>query len=515
MQNAVMYARYSSDNQREESITAQVRAMTEYATDEKYNVIGIYKDEALTGTADDRDDFIRMIKDSKSGLFDTILVHKLDRFARNRYDSAYYKRQLKLNGVRVVSVLERLDDSPESIILESVLEGMAEYYSANLAREVKKGHNENALQAKHNGGIPPLGFDVGPDRRLVINEFESIAVNIIFTMYAGGHTYQEIIDELNKEKFKTKLRKPFTKTGLHSILGQEKYIGTFIYNRRHRNPDGSYNNHKENKNAIRIEGGCPQIVDTKLWEKVQNRRKANKHKGGRNSAKTVYLLSGKIFCGECGAVMQGHGTRDSKTKTKYSYYVCSKKKRFKTCSLNGVVKEDIENLVLDHLHENVFSDSMIEKTIDKIYNYVNSKNNDTPEMMDTYKKDLLKIEKEIEQTIDLLLSGYRHDSIKNRMDQLEEDKKELEHLIIQKDLEMNRVRYTRREIREFLESFRGFKTMELKQQKKVINIFVHKVIIFEDRYILQIFTNPMDDDPITGDKNNLYPEQSQFTPTIL
>ena len=146
---AVAYARYSSDNQREESIDAQVRAIKEFCKKEKIDLIKIYKDEAKTATTDDREDFLNMISDSSYKNFDAVIVHKLDRFARNRYDSAFYKKKLKENGARVISVLEYLDDSPESVILESVLEGMAEYYSKNLSREVMKGMKETALQCKH------------------------------------------------------------------------------------------------------------------------------------------------------------------------------------------------------------------------------------------------------------------------------------------------------------------------------------------------------------------------------
>lgn len=153
MKKAAVYARYSSENQNEESIDAQIRAIKEYCSRNNIQIVKIYTDEALTATTANRPQFLQMIKDSKLGIFDTVIVHKLDRFARNRYDSAFYKRELKLNGVRIVSVLENLDDSPESIILESVLEGMAEYYSANLAREVMKGLKEKALKCKHCGGL--------------------------------------------------------------------------------------------------------------------------------------------------------------------------------------------------------------------------------------------------------------------------------------------------------------------------------------------------------------------------
>lgn len=502
MKNAVIYARYSSDNQREESITAQVRAIREFAKKENINIIDIYKDEALTATTDNREDFLRMINDSKLGIFDTVLVHKFDRFARNRYDSAFYKRQLKLNGVRVVSILEKLDDSPESIILESVLEGMAEYYSANLSREVKKGHYENAVLAVHNGGIPPLGYDVGPDKKLIINDHEAIAVNIIYRMYLDGYSYGEILNELNNNGFKTKKNKPFGKNSLYEILRQEKYTGTYVYNRRMKNAAGKYNNHKKNNKMVRIENGCPQIISKEMWLKVQEKMNGNKRIGGQNTAKVDYLLSGKIFCGKCGAAMTGHGTSDSTTKVKYYYYVCNNKKRTKQCDLKGVRKDDIEAMVLDHLWKYVFCDEMIEKSIDKIYNYANNKQDKIPSLLDSYKKNLDKVKKEIDETIDLLISGYRHPSIKDKMDRLEEEKQNLENFILRGELELEKSSYSRDEISAFMYAHKDFQSMPAAQQKKVVNMFVYRVVIYEDRYDMEIFNNPID-----SNKNKKFRQQ--------
>jgi site-specific DNA recombinase len=152
MISGAIYARYSSDNQREESIDAQVFEIKEYACTNGISTVKIYTDEARSATTDNRPGFLQMIDDAKKGLFDVLLIHKLDRFARNRYDSAFYKRELKKAKVKLISVTERLDDSPESVILESILEGMAEYYSKNLAREAMKGLKENARSCKHNGG---------------------------------------------------------------------------------------------------------------------------------------------------------------------------------------------------------------------------------------------------------------------------------------------------------------------------------------------------------------------------
>lgn len=206
------YARFSSDNQRSESIDAQIRAMNQFCKQNHWQVVSTYTDEARSATTDNRPQFQQMIADSGKGLFDIVLVHKLDRFSRDRYDSAIYKKKLKKNHVKLCSVLERMDDSPESIMMEAVLEGMSEYYSKNLAREVMKGMNETALQCKHTGGCPPLGYDLDENRHLIINEQEAQAVRIIFQMFADGHGYTTIIDYLNAHGYKTKRGKMFGKT---------------------------------------------------------------------------------------------------------------------------------------------------------------------------------------------------------------------------------------------------------------------------------------------------------------
>ncbi|ACL75220.1 recombinase family protein [Ruminiclostridium cellulolyticum] len=218
-------------NCREESIDAQIRAINEYDPRNEHSIVKIYTAEAQSATTDNRPQFLQMMKDSATGLFNAVIVHKLDRFSRDRYDSAFYKRQLKKNGVKLISVLENLDDSPESIILESVLEGMVEYYSANLAHEVMKGMKDTALQCRHNGGTPTLGYDVLPDKSYAVNESEARITRTIFEMYASGHSYNEIIDTMNREGYRSKFGRSFGKNSLHDILRNEKYTGTYIFNR--------------------------------------------------------------------------------------------------------------------------------------------------------------------------------------------------------------------------------------------------------------------------------------------
>jgi len=302
IKNVVAYCRYSSDNQREESIDAQLRAIHEYAERNGFIIVEEYIDKAKSATNDQRPEFQRMIADSANGNFEAIVIHKLDRFSRNRYDSAIYKKELKRNRVSLFSVTENLDDSPESIILEGLLESMAEYYSRNLAREVEKGRRENAMQCRHVGGIPPLGYDVGEDKKYIINEKEAGAVRLIFRWVRDGKGYSAVIDELNRLGYKGKHGKPFAKNGLNSILKNEKYCGLYTYNRSaSKDVDGKRNGHKQKPREewIVVEDGIPAIISKDEFDAVQEIMAGRMQTRRHSHAKENYLLTGKMVCGVC------------------------------------------------------------------------------------------------------------------------------------------------------------------------------------------------------------------------
>lgn len=207
VKSAIAYARFSSNNQREESIDAQKRQIDDYARKNGYKIIAYYFDHAKSATTDDRPEFQKMFRDIPALKIDAVIVHKLDRFSRDRYDSALYRHKLKEQGIKLISVTENFDDSPESIILESVIEAMSEYYSKNLARETMKGLIENAYQCRHNGGKPPLGYDVDPiTHGYVINEKEAAVVRKIFDLYLDGKGYTEIVTYMNSHGCRTKVR---------------------------------------------------------------------------------------------------------------------------------------------------------------------------------------------------------------------------------------------------------------------------------------------------------------------
>lgn len=366
---AVLYARYSSNNQREESIDAQIRAINSFAESNGYTIINKYIDEAFSATTDNRPSFLQMIDDSSSGDFETILVHKLDRFARSRYHSTIYKHKLKQNNVNVISVLEQFGDNPESKFLEALLEAQAEYYSENLAREVRKGLKENGLKGLHTGGLTPLGYKLDKDKKLIICPDESQIIRLIFDGYTNkGYGYGTLAYNLNDKGYVTKRGVPFTKNSFPEILKNEKYTGTYIYNKSSaKSLSGTRNNHlhKSSEEIIRIENNHEAIIDLDLFEKTQIKLKNNKHKNSRNisrnaNAKENYILTGLLLC-RCGSRMSGTTKYSGRNKNKLSTYVCNHRYSKKSdCTNKEINKIHLENAVVNNFSKLFFTSEMID-----------------------------------------------------------------------------------------------------------------------------------------------------------
>lgn len=417
---AALYARFSSDNQRTESIDAQIRAMKGYCQQQHWQIVATYIDEAKSATSDKRPDFQRMIADSSKNIFDIVLVHKLDRFSRDRYDSAIYKSRLKKNHVSVASVLERIDDSPESIIMESMLEGMAEYYSKNLSREVMKGMKENALQGKHTGGTPPLGYDLDAENHLVINEHEAEAITAIFQMYGEGLGYSDIISWLNSNGYTTKRGTPFLKTSLVTILGNEKYTGTYVYNRavprKLKNP-AYIGKRKPETEIIRVPDACPAIVSRELFDKVQKRRQRNRERQGSFYSKELYLVSGKVVCGICGRVYQGNLRYSSKSHARFASYRCETHKA--QCGNKEMNKDYLDAYIIDLLRNRVFNKRSLKKHIGACNQYIAQFNEGYDEKHAAVQAELDEVTDSLANITAAIERGMITDSLIQRADDLE------------------------------------------------------------------------------------------------
>ena len=325
--NVVIYARFSSHSQTEQSIEGQLKVCYEYAHAHQYTVIGEYIDRAQSGTSDNRTDFQRMILDSEKHTFQGLLVYQLDRFARNRYDSAIYKAKLKKNGVRVLSARENITEDASGILIEGVLESMAEYYSAELSQKINRGRKINASKCLSNGSNPGLGYKVDKDRRFYVDEDEAKIVREIFERYSHGERAVDIIQDLNNRRIKTSIGREFNKNSLHRLLRNRRYIGYYTY-------DG-----------IETPNGMPRIVDDDTFYMVQDMLTSNRAHAGKVKAKEDYLLTTKLFCGHCGDSMIGYcGT--GKMGKVYHYYSCTGNRK-KTCKKKIVAKDLFEGQVAD------------------------------------------------------------------------------------------------------------------------------------------------------------------------
>ena len=417
------YARFSSDNQRTESIDAQIRAMNQYCKQNHWQIVATYTDEARSATTDNRPQFQQMIKDSGKGIFDIILVHKLDRFSRDRYDSAIYKKRLKKNNVKLCSVLERIDDSPESVMMESVLEGMAEYYSKNLGREVMKGMKETALQCKHTGGCPPLGYDVDENRHLTINEHEAEAVRMIFEMYTDGYGYSEISRRLNEHGYHPKRGGNFGKNSMNSILANEKYTGVYIFNRlAPKDSDGKRNGNalKSAENIVRVEGGCPAIISKELFQKAQKRKAAIKRNTGQYHSKEFYLLTGKVFCGICGKRCQGNLRFSGRSKTRMVTYRCGSLRRL--CKNKENNKDYLDAYIVELLRKKIFNKKSLKWRIKAVNSFIKKYNDEFDANHETLSVQLSEIMESLNRITDAIERGMLTETLIERAEQLEKER---------------------------------------------------------------------------------------------
>ena len=460
---AVIYARYSSDSQREASIEGQLRDCKDYAEKNGITVVGTYIDRAYSAKTDDRPDFQRMIKDSAKKIFDVVLVWKLDRFARNRFDAVNYKYQLEKNGVHLVSAMEPISQGPEGIMVESMLIGMAEYYSAELALKVARGERENALQCKYNGGVVPLGFTIGKEDRLYhIDPETAPIVQEIFTRYADGEPAEKIAASLNERGLRTRTGKPFVKNSFFQIFRNRRYIGEYRYK------------------DIVTPGGIPAIVDQDLFDRVQQRFEQNRIAHGRPAKEDVsYLLTTKLFCGKCGTLMGGESGTSHMGNT-YYYYKCGNAKRHGKahCDLKAIRKEPLERFVVDTAIKVIFSDEIIERLIDLVMEAQQQENTRLPVL----KEQLRDTEKRLANLLEAIEQGILTPTTKQRLDELEARKEALNTSILEEELKKPVL--TREWIRFWLEKFRKGDVGSTEHQRQIIDTFVNSVYVFDDRVVL-------------------------------
>ncbi len=399
----VIYARYSCDNQTEQSIEGQLRVCEEYAQKNNILILDTYIDRAMTGTNDNRPDFQRMLKDSSRKEWNFVLVYKLDRFSRNKYETAIHKKALRDNGVKVLSAMENIPDTPEGILLESLLEGMNQYYSAELAQKVSRGMRETRNKGYFQGGQLLYGYQLD-GRKIIVNECEAEIVRYMYSEYAKGVYVKDILKDLAAKGITYKGR-PFVRNSVYNILRNEKYSGVY--------------KHGEEV----IANMYPQIVPTELYEKV--RAIVNKNKFGKRSVKADFLLRHKIKCGYCGQSINAEsGT--TKNGTRVYYYKCNgRKKRLNDCQKSMVRKEVLEELVLNTVMEELNAPETIDNIVSGLLQLQDSRIKTNPAL-----SLLLKEQRQTETALNNLVAAIERGILSNttnkRLHELESRQEELE-----------------------------------------------------------------------------------------
>lgn len=473
--NVVIYARYSSHNQNEQSIEDQIRECREYATRNNYIIIAEYIDRAKSGTKDNREQFLKMIEDSKQKRFAGVLVYQLDRFARNKYDSAIYKKKLKDNGVRVISAKENISDDPTGIITESLLEGLAEYYSAELALKMKRGRRTNNENNYFSGGIVPFGYSTREvqspftdshgkpiiKKEYIIDKVNGPYVSQIFLDVYNGMKFQDILIKLKSLGIKTNKGSYFNKSSLYRLLTNKRYITIATYdNEEHA-------------------GAFPRLVEDNIFYEVQKILENNKHNFNK-VATEEYILVPKIHCGYCNDLMTGTGGTSRNGKVHY-YYHC-RNARTKNCNSKRIQKQFIEDIVVNATRELLTTEN-INRIADKVVSLVkeeqkNSKLGSLQKSINNINRKKINLISAIAECGDSNLRKPLYEELSN----LEEQRINIENEILGEELYVKTLSKTN--IKHFLNQLKEGNVNSLKYRKSLIATFVKAIYVYEDKLMI-------------------------------
>lgn len=464
--NAVIYARYSAGpRQTDQSIEGQLRVCTDFCKQRGITVIDSYCDRHISGRTDERPEFQRLIADAKKKKFEAVVVYKTDRFARSKYDSAIYKRELKRNGVQIFYAAESIPEGPEGIILESLMEGLAEYYSAELSQKIKRGMNESALKCQSTGAGRPLGYYTDSEKHFQIDPESSQTVKTIFDMFIKGESNAAICELLNSRGLRTAQGNPFNKNSINRIIKNRKYIGEYRYH------------------DIVVEGGMPAIITPEVFSLAQAEMERRRTRKTPKSPKAEYLLAGRLFCGHCKTPMQGvSGT--GKSGNKWYYYYCAKNRgRVKTCDKKQVSRDRLEKAVVTATVDYILQTEVLEDLAQKVY-AAQERQNDTAAEITFYEKKLSDNKKSIANVLRAIESGAATKTLPERLQELENEQTVLQGELT--FLKSRRLSYDADQIlfmlMQHLDPYPG--ESEHDYHRRIISDFVSEVYVYDDHLLI-------------------------------
>lgn len=483
MKTAFGYGRFSTDRQREESIEAQEIAIRDFCKRNKIKLLEFYADRGLSGTNDNREQFQNMLDEADKGKVDFVVVHKLDRFARNRYDSAVVRKRLADHGVKLLSVLENVnDDSPEDVILMSVLEGMAEYYSKNLSREVKKGMYRNVEKGIYNGGFLPYGYKVNGETRMIeIDDYEASIVKEIYNLYLDNNGYVTIANKLNERGLKTKRGNDWTADTIGKLLKNEKYKGTYFHGKSKVIRSGRKQKVIKNR-EWKHEETYPIIIEADIWETARRKRTMNKPKGGK---KHNYLLVGYVKCKKCGANYIGSSSAPYNNHV-YRFYTCSRHNR-KKCDAKIINADMLEATVIDFIKETFFNKESLNEYINEGLELLNDKS-DNEERINALKKEIQACDKKLDNILDVYLdeemSKEKYLARKNKIeDKMQYLQSELEYLTTTAEV------LTKKDVKKAINYLLKNVDDSYDYKKMLVDTFLDYVIVDDETFEISLIYN--------------------------
>lgn len=479
---AIAYYRFSSHSQNEASIDQQKELAHQWADTHGFKIVREYEDAAISGTTDARPGFQQMLSEVEKIRPNTLIMWKTDRLGRDKYVLAMAKKKIRDAGCEIRLLAEHIPtDGPEGILIEGLMEAMAEYYSRQLSQNIQRGMDYNAQHALYNGH-KLFGYGVDKaTKKYIVDQDTAPFVQRMFAEYAAGKPMVEIANELNAQGIRTTRGGKFGVKTLNKMLQNRAYIGEY----RH--------------GDILVEGGMPALIDEATFEKVQKQFAENKRKGsqrarGMDENNTPrYWLTGKLYCGECGSTMQGvSGT--SKTGHKYYYYYCSGQRKGE-CRLKKARKTDLEDMVLFTLHNIVEDDANMASLAVDTAAYYKQNFRDTAylEGLEAKRKE---VEKSLANLVKVIEKGIVSDTVTNRLTQLEEQKNALNEAIETENIRMS-LYEDEHSIQAYFAKFLNADVSDPEIRDQVFEYFVDKVYLYDDKLIVSMWFSENQNQEIT------------------
>ncbi len=501
----VLYCRVSSDSQDVDlSISAQLRALRDFAARQGHEIVHEYIDEAESGRTADRPEFKNMIALSRSipPAYEAVLVWKLNRFSRSRLDSITYKTLLKNKGIKVISISEQLDDSPSGQMLEGVIEVIDEYYSANLGQDIKRGMRENTQRGFYNGSHPPFGLHKTPVQdgpktryRLEPDAEGSPSIRAICRIFELAFTdigSKEIAKTLNREGIRTSTGQFWGKTTVYKILTNEAYCGTLVWG-GHRG---------KLSDTVRIENAIPAIVSREAFIELQNRMSAKKPSVIHpRTVPSFYLLSGFLFC-TCGHAMIGRSAKSHQ----YYYYMCNEgnKKGSDACGARALAKDRFEKAVIDQVKSRILNNDWLEDLVKLVNEDLDSSHGNLKEQLDHIDVELKEIKNRLSKLYDALETGkVSLDDLAPRIRELRQQQEELSKKRLEVEIEGIAQRVTHVDATKIKAFAEELKTLldeaDVAESKAFLRSFIRRIEVGKEKATIY-YNLPI---PVSGGKEEI------------